>query len=36
MQFVVVFTLLCYGAGLAFHHLLERRGYSLVPSAASS
>lgn len=35
-QFVVVFTLLCYGVGIVFHLSVERRGYSLVPSAAPS
>jgi peptidoglycan/LPS O-acetylase OafA/YrhL len=34
-QFFVFFALLVYGAGIAFHLAVERRGYSLVPSAAS-
>ena len=34
-QFFFVFALLVYGAGIAFHLAVERRGYSLVPSAAS-
>jgi peptidoglycan/LPS O-acetylase OafA/YrhL len=34
-QFFVFFALVVYGAGIAFHLGVERRSYSLVPSAAS-